>query len=63
MGNKEQNNQIKNGPIIFITRIQKIVVASTAEAEVASLNHTAQAIISFWPAEEELRHKQHVKQL
>ena len=47
MGNKEQNNQIINGPIIVITGIQKNVVASTAEAEVASLNHTAQEIISF----------------
>ena len=58
MGNKDQNNQIINGPIMVITSIIKIVVASAAEAEVASLYHAAQEIAPLQVTSEELGHKQ-----
>ena len=45
MGNKDRNNQIINGPIMVIAKILKMVVASAAEAEVASLFHAAQEIV------------------
>ena len=41
MGNKDENSQIINGPIIVIARILRMVVASTAEADVALLYHAA----------------------
>ena len=45
MGNKDRNNQIINGPIMVIARILKMVVASAAEAEVASVYYAAQEIV------------------
>ena len=45
MDNKNTNNQITNGAIMVIARILKMVVASAAEAEVASLFHAAQEIV------------------
>ena len=42
MGDKDRNNQIINEPIMVIARILEMVVASVAEAEVASLYHAAQ---------------------
>ena len=45
MENKDRNNQIINGPIMVIAKILKMVVASAAEAEVASLFHAAQTIV------------------
>ena len=43
MGNKDLN--IINRPIMVIARILKTVVASAAEAEIASLYHAAQEIV------------------
>ena len=45
MGNKSQNNQIINRPIIVIARILKLVASSAAKAEVASLYHATQEIV------------------
>ena len=58
MGNKDRNNQIINGPIMVIAKILKMVVASAAEAEVASLFHAAQEIVLLRVTAEELGHKQ-----
>ena len=58
MGNKHQNSQIKNGLIMVITSLLKIVVASLSEVEVASLYHEAQKIVPLWVPAEGLGHKQ-----
>ena len=58
LGNKDQNNQIINGPIMVIVRILKMVAVSAAEVEVASLYHATQAIVPLRIIVEELGHKQ-----
>ena len=45
IGNKDRINQIINRLIMVIAKIQKMVVSSAVEAEVASLFHAAQTII------------------
>ena len=44
-GNNAGHNQIMNAPILVITKILKMVVASASEAEMVTLYHSAREII------------------
>ena len=63
IGNTDRNNQIINGPIMVIAKKLKMVVSSAAEAEVASLFHSAQTIVPLRVTVDELGHKQPAKPL
>ena len=45
MGNRDNNKQIINAPIMIIATILKMVVGSAAEAKIAALYHCAQELV------------------
>ena len=58
MGNRDNNIQIINAPILIIATILKMVVGSAAEAEETAIYHIAQELVPLRQACIELRHPQ-----
>lgn len=63
MGNRKENSQIINRPIVVVTRILKMVVASAVELEVDALYHNTIEIIPISVPADVLGHTQPVTPL